>query len=286
MKALVAQLRNRKQQNQRKGAMVLFIAGALILLLIAAAFSLDVAYMHMVRAELRTATDSAARAGAETLARTQDRNAAVQAALAAAAANEVAGQGLTLDPADVLLGTVTQNNNGGFDFVEGGAQLTSVKVDGERIAGSADGPVSLFFAPVLGVTNFQPIKTASATASVRDIALVLDRSGSMRTTENGVSRIDALKQAVSAFIAEIEASSPNARISLTTYSTTASIDSPLTDDFAQITSDVNGLPAQGFTNIFQALQFGSDTLQGPERRAFADRTIVLMTDGNFNVGGD
>ena len=43
---------------------------------------------------------------------------------------------------------------------------------------------------------------------------------------------------------------------------------------------------QGWTNIFQALRQGSDSLlQDPLTRAHADKTIILMTDGNFNVGG-
>ena len=73
-------LGGRRRGANRRGAMVVLIAVTIIILLIGAMFSVDVAYMHVVKAELRTATDAAARAGAATLARTQDANRAVLAA--------------------------------------------------------------------------------------------------------------------------------------------------------------------------------------------------------------
>jgi len=274
---------NKRSQKQRKGAMAVLVAITIILLLIAAAFSLDVAYMHVVRAELRTATDAAARAGAEALARTQDQAQATQAALDIAELNSVAGDRLTLDPVDVTFGGVTQNpTTGRFAFDDSATDLTTVQVNGRRDSSAPDGPVALFFGGVLGRSSFGPNETSTATASVRDIALVLDRSGSMSTEEDGLSRIDALKLAVQAFLDEIEISSPNARVSLVTYSDNATRDIELTDDFAAIVAAVNGLPADGYTNIREAIQFGSDSLQGTGRRPFADRTIVVMTDGNHN----
>ena len=45
-----------------------------------AAFAVDVAWMQLVRTELRTATDSAARAGAKELSLAQDQTAARQRA--------------------------------------------------------------------------------------------------------------------------------------------------------------------------------------------------------------
>lgn len=279
--------REASRKQQRKGAMVVLVAVTFILLLIAAAFSFDVAYMHLTRAELRTATDAAARAGAEALARTQDQSVATQAALDVAELNSVAGNRLTLDPADIFFGGVSQDTSTGrFTFQPATGDLTAVQVNGRRVAGAPDGPVPLFFAPTIGHTHFQPNQVATAVASIRDIALVLDRSGSMATLQDGTSRIDALKAAVQVFLAEIQANSPYARISLVTYSTSASRDIELTEDFAAIQSQVNGMSPNGWTNIHQALEFGSDSLQAPGRRPFADRTIVLMTDGNWNVGGD
>lgn len=266
--------------------MLPMIALSFILIIIGVVFSIDIAYMHMVRAELRTATDAAARAGAETLARTQDESQAVAAAIRVAALNNVSGSGLQLSPDQVVLGSVSAGDDDRLVFEPGETPLTSVRIIGDRSQGSLQGSVALLFGPLLGQTDFQPVQFATASSSVRDIALILDRSGSMSIEESGIARIDALKSAVAVFLAEIKASSPHTNISLTTYSTESTRDFPLTNEFGQIENQVSQMQPQGWTNIFQALRQGSDSLlQDPLTRAHADKTIILMTDGNFNVGG-
>ena len=281
----------------RQGAMLPMIALTLIILIIGVVFSIDIAYMHMVRAELRTATDAAARAGAETLARTQDRGQAIESALRMAELNTVAGQGLELQADQIVLGSVTSAADGKLEFVPEAEPLTTVRVVGDRGAGSSQGSVSLFFGQLLGQTDFEPLQTATASSSVRDIALILDISGSMRKDESGIdtrggggdgspTRLAALQNAVSVFIDEIKASSPNSTLSLTTYSTEADKVTPLTFDLDSIKQATAQFKAQGRTNIFEGLRAGSDSLeQDSLTRPYAQKTIVLMTDGNFNVGG-
>ena len=272
--------------NCRKGAMLPLIALTLIVLIIGVVFSVDIAFMHMVRAELRTATDASARAGAEALARTQDRGQAVEAAMRVAAMNSVAGEGLQLRPDQVILGSVSTGANGKLEFDADIEPLTSVRVVGDRGASSSQGPVSLFFGNFLGQAEFQPLQVATASSSVRDIALILDISGSMNTAEDGLTRIAALRDAVGVFIDEIQESSPNSTVSLTTYSTNAQRVTPLTFNLNAIKAEAGTFTAEGRTNIAEALRFGSDSLvEDPETRAYADKTIVLMTDGRFNEGG-
>lgn len=274
------------KMNCRRGAMLPMIALTLVLLTIGVVFSVDIAFMHMVRAELRTATDASARAGVETLARTQDQGQAVEAAIRVAALNSVAGVGLELNPSQVALGSVISNEAGRLEFDPGAEQITSIKVTGDRGAASSQGSVSLFFGSLLGRSTFQPTQVATASSTVRDIALILDVSGSMNRSEDGLRRIDALKTAVDVFIDEIQASSPSSAISLTSYSTNAQRVAPLTFDLNSISAEARTFNAEGRTNIFEALRFGSDSLvEDPLTRAFADKTIVLMTDGRFNVGG-
>lgn len=279
--------KNVRRKSNREGSMLVMIAITMIIFIIGAVFTIDVAYMHMVRAELRTSTDAAARAGAETIARTQDPEQAIEAALEIARRNSVSGDGLELTRDDIQLGNLVENPGGRFVFEEGLVPpLTSMRIVGRRDNGSAQGPVPLFFAKVLGVTDFQPVQVATASASVRDVALILDRSGSMGSRLGGGTRLTALQDAVRVFLDEVEASSPSTIISLTTYSTGATRDIALTDNFVPIRNDVNSLRASGLTNIRQALQFGSDSLEtDSERRTFAAKTIILMTDGNFNRGG-
>lgn len=273
--------------DPRRGAMLVLVLLVIVILLVAAVFTVDVSQMHLARAELRTATDAAARAGTEALARTQDEGLAIQAAIDAAARNEVFGQGLELRPQDVILGKQEDGPNGSISFIANERPFSAVQVVGRRDGSAPQGSVPLMFANIFGVSDFSPVQTATASASVRDICLVLDRSGSMSRAEDGVTRLEALQVAVRTFLAEVETSSPNARISLVSYSTGATTDVGLTDDFSGILNEVNQFNADGFTNIREALRFGSDSLlEANGGRAFSDKTIILMTDGRFNVGGN
>ena len=272
--------------RNRRGAMMVMVAICMIIFIVAVVFCVDIAYMHMVKAELRTATDAAARAGAESLARTQDPDLAVAAAIQIGERNSVASDGLTLTANDIELGSSSEQNDGSIQFVPDSDNLTAVRVNGSRGEGAADGSVRLFFGGLLGTEFFSPTLDSTASSTVRDIALVLDRSGSMGASLDGGTRLSALTSAVDVFLNEIEATSPNSNVSLTTYATASNRDVPLTPSFGEIRNQVNSMTASGLTNIFSALQQGSDSLdQDPLRRQFAERTIVLMTDGNFNIGG-
>ncbi len=275
----------KRPQRARRGAMLVLVAIVLVILLIGAVFSIDVAYMHVVRAELRTATDAAARAGSEVLARTQDEEAAINAAIAIAERNQVAGKGLTLGRSDIVLGTAQPNGRGRFDFIAGETPLTAVRVAGRRENGSPDGPVSLFFARVFSTNTFEPVESATAAASVRDVALVLDVSGSMQTPTGDGTRLSALQTAVRVFLDEVERNSPSTRISLTSYSTAPKKLINLTDNFAQIRKRVDKFEANGLTAIGNALLVGSDSLVNDGKaREFAAKTVIVMTDGNHNTG--
>ncbi len=263
--------------------MVILMAVVMILLFIGAIFSVDTAYMHLVRAELRTATDAAARAGASTF---------------------LARRTLYLPPLLPLLMRVRIGSQVKIlAFVQTKSALVRFKplvrrlsfclehslncsrVDGRRDDASADGNVTLFFGQFLNVTRFQPRLSATSAANVRDVALVLDISGSMSTPLGSGTRLTALKAAVNVFLDELADSSPLAQVSLSVYSTTSFPITQLTDDFSLIRTQVNGLPASGLTAIGLGLQTGINSLRfDPNTRPFAAKTIILMTDGIHNTG--
>ncbi len=101
---------------RRRGAMLVLMLLMLIVVLVMTVFAVDVAYMQLVRTELRTSTDAAARAASEALARTQSVADARQAARDVAAANRVAGDPLQLDDADIVFGSASASNQGVFTF--------------------------------------------------------------------------------------------------------------------------------------------------------------------------
>lgn len=274
----------RKTNRRRRGAMVILLAIVMIILFIGAIFSVDTAYMHMVRAELRTATDAAARAGASTLSRTQDPIPATAAAITYAGKNRVAGKNLSIRPDQISFGSI-QAAGQRIQFLQGSSPLTAVRVEGRRDDTSLDGDVTLFFGQFLNATRFQPRISSTSASNVRDVALVLDISGSMGTRLGSGTRLTALKSAVNVFLDELADSSPLAQVSLSVYSTTAFPITQLTDDFSMIRTQVNGLPANGRTAIGLGLQTGINSLRfDPNTRPFAAKTIILMTDGIHNEG--
>lgn len=272
-------------QHDRPGAMLPILAVVMVILFVACVLSIDIARIHVTRSELRTATDAAARAAVEALGREQSEAAAIDAALAIAKANQVAGDGLDLETRNIILGTSVQNGDGSFGFSEGpggpGAPLNSVRVVGTRTADSPNGPVSLLFGPLFGVTNFEPIQSAVATRTDRDIALVLDVSGSMG--ERG--KFAALANALNLFLLELENSPQDERVSLTVYSTNSRKRVALTSNLDSIRAAFATEFPDGFTAIGEGLEDGLDSMvNDPGARAFALKSIVLMTDGIWNRG--
>ena len=271
----------KKMQRNRRGAILPLVAVVIVILFVAAAFSIDIAHIHMTRAELRTATDAAARAGAEALGRLQSEEAAIDAAIQAAAMNRVAGKPLTLNRNDIELGRNEFVNDDSFRFVPGSTPINAIRVVGDRSATSADGSVNLLFAKFFGVTEFQPLQTATAARLDRDIALVLDVSGSM-----GIEgRFDALKNALSVFLSQLDSTLEDDRVSLTVYSSQATKLVPLTEDLDLIRTEFAKQSPSGATAIGSGMQLGLQSLTSdPLRRRLAAKTIILMTDGNHNTG--
>jgi Ca-activated chloride channel homolog len=272
----------RRVHNQRKGAMIVIVAVTLILLLIAALFCIDVAFMHMTKAELRTATDASARAAVEALSRTQDQNKAIKAALDVAKLNQVAGEPFILDPNDIEFGRhIDSTSTNRLEFIPTSAPFNAVRVVGRRTADSPAGDVPLFFGKIFGRGSFEPVQVATATRIDRDIALVLDRSGSMLADKKFVS----LLQAVDVFAAEVKNTNAEELVSLTVYNHVTTKLVPLTSDMLAIKNALAGINATGATGIGSALIVGSDSLEkDPLQRPLAQKTIVLMTDGIHNTG--
>lgn len=269
-----------RMRNDRQGAMLIFIGVVFVVLFIAAAFAIDVARIHVTRSELRTATDAAAKAAVEAFGREQSIEAGTQAALAIAQRNIVAGNGLDLDPSNIVFGGSLRQDDGSFAFDPDAEFINSARVVGTRTAASPDGSVGLFFAPIFGVDNFEPVQTATATRTERDIAMVLDVSGSMGT--NG--RFEALRNGVSVFLQELDATRQRERLSLSVYSSTARKRVDVTEDLQQIRDAFALESPQGRTAIGLGLELGIDSiLNDPGVRPFALKSIVLMTDGNQNT---
>lgn len=302
----------RRPSRKPRGAMLVLIAITIPLFLIMAAFTVDVAWMQLVRTQLRTATDAACRAGAKELSLSQDEDAARARAKEAALRNLVAGEPLELADADIEIGEAAQSSSSSrFTFSIGGSRLNAVRVNGKRTDDSLTGPVDLMFAGVLGIRVFEPQQTATSVLLDRDICLVVDRSGSMMRSLTGtstptdtcdpphptLSRWGALSIAVAAFLDELENTNQDEHVALVSYSSDhtecgrdyriSEINSDLVRDYAVIRNEmgrIGSAPVKGFTAISAGIDDGVRVLTGPNVRPYAVPTMVLMTDGIQNRG--
>lgn len=172
--------------SDRRGAAHALIAIMLLAFATTVAFSIDFAYMQLVRSELRAATDAAAKAGAEALMRTRNTSAGIQAAVDYAAHNKVAGRSFRIRPADVKLGQASVGSDGLWHFTENQLPYNAVRV--ESLVGTTGvfSAVPLFFGKLLGKDGFSTSAKATAAQQSVEICLCIDRSGSMSYNMDGI----------------------------------------------------------------------------------------------------
>lgn len=181
MDGQTAQIDRKVQQpnDTRRGAIVVLVAVFLIVLIAMAAFSVDIAYMELVKTQLRAATDSAAKAGTSALVQGQSSAQAQNAAIQMAAMNTVAGKPLIVTSSNVVLGQSVQQADGTWQFVAGVQPFQAVQVTSSLSSNNANGCVPLFFAPFFGTKTYSPSNTSVASAFACEVCLVVDRSHSM-----------------------------------------------------------------------------------------------------------
>ena len=175
-----------EERSSRRGVIVILAATAFAILIATTMLSVDTAYIHLTRTELRVATDAAAKAGAEALLRTQDESQAIAAARSMAAANRVAGHPLYLISNDIKFGSTLMATSGTWTFNESVRPYNSVRVSSALNSSNANGPVRLFFGGIVGQGTFQPSEVSTATVFQQDVMLCIDRSHSMCFDLSGV----------------------------------------------------------------------------------------------------
>lgn len=183
--------RTQRQHALRRGAVLPFIAIMLPVMIMICGFAINLAYMQLTRTELKIATDAGARAGGRAWSEKQSVTEAKLYARRGTSRNLVAGKALKLRNADskneIEFGMSVRNGSGRFVFTkadtsdveDGLADANSIRITGKRNTGSIGGPINLLIGGVGATTQFKPIMTSTCIQLDRDVALVLDRSGSM-----------------------------------------------------------------------------------------------------------
>jgi hypothetical protein len=298
--------------------MLPLVALLLPVLLILGSFAVNLAYMELTRTELRIASDAATRAGGYALMTTGDQAAARAAARDGAARNRVARQPTQLADADIVFGVSRRSAmSQRYAFTPGERPANAVSVNARRNAGSLTGAVSLIM-PTFGATRqFGPAQIAVSTQVEVDIALVLDRSGSMAYSDLEASETMAaagqapasappgwrfcdsappdsrwrdLVAAVQGFADALNDSPQQEFLSLVTYSDAARRERPLSGDYSGIQPALDAYTQQlcaGYTNIHAGISEGINSLFDPtSSRPWAVKVVIVMTDGRRTLGGD
>lgn len=310
----------KKVAPTRKAAILTLFMLVLPVLLIMLGFSVDLAYMHLVQSEMRLASDNAARVTADNLSRYENEDRASKAGINIAEQFTVAGRPLRLQSSDFDFGRATADENGSFIFDTNGSPLNAVRVNAVRDSKSLDGPVPLFFSRLIGNQDYAPQVTSTASFINVDICLVLDRSTSMKfnvnSNETGMgvndrrfcrapssnSRWAALDKAVKVFNDVLRNNSSEEQISIVTFGSdldsvqpglcgrqpAATLDMQFSTNIDAADGTMNTLSNSvwnGNTEIAAGMQIALTELASVRSRQFADRVMIVLTDG-FPTAGD
>jgi Flp pilus assembly protein TadG len=167
--------RSSKKQSRRRGMIAVLSAVLFIVMLAMVAFAVDIGYMGMVKTELQSAADASALAAAG--ASNQSRSGMVQVAQSFAQYHQLGARAVQLNSEDVQFGTWDVSSRT-FTPVSSGDLGSAVKVT-VRADTSSGGNAPLFFGHVLGAESKAMQASAVAMVNPRDIAFVVDLSGSM-----------------------------------------------------------------------------------------------------------
>ncbi len=304
---------SKRYHNCRRGAVLVLMVVMLPVVLLLCAFAINMAYMELNRTELYSAADAAARACGREFTITRSQSSAIARGKGFAELNDIAGEPMTLASSDFVFGTGTRPTLSKYSFTPGGPHPNAVEVTARRMSGAPDGPIALLMPNLLGVSSFQAQRSSVSTQVEVDIALVIDRSGSMAYGAGEVaafppvpaaappgwafcdpvppnSRWLNVVAAVDVFLNELVTSPSNELVSLSTYNDVSTTDQKLTGDYDLIRAGLvpytNRFCAGG-TNIGGGINEGSSSLAlSPNARPNAIKVIVLLTDGIHNIGYD
>ena len=111
----------------------------------------------------------------------------------------------------------------------------------------------------------------------KDVILVLDISKSMEGT-----RIDELKSSTSDLVKTLLSKNDN-KVGIVSFSTSAKVESNLTNDETVLLNAIEGLTPSGDTSYYQALLKLEELLVGYQEEANRELVVIFITDGYPNI---
>src|SRR2546430_2654172 len=174
-------MRSIHERTMRRGTIMPLLVGTIVSLAAVVALAVDVGMIVVARTQCQNAADSAAMAGTRALngdaSSNNNYSQAVATAQASAEANTILGQAIAQNQVTVQVGSYSYDANAQQFY----AAIPRVATDNNSlVAATVTYSGRTGFARVLGINGFNVTATATAAHRPRDIALVLDYSGSMR----------------------------------------------------------------------------------------------------------
>ncbi len=310
----------------RKGSITITFLFLLIAVIGVGAMAVDFALISSARTDLRISSDLASRAAMVDYIENQDVQSARSAAKQIARLNGAIMSNLRLRNSDIIPGNSAPGLDGKYVFTPDVTPYNSFKVNANLDEGSRSGSLPLMFSSVHKRETVDLTETSTATETYLDIVLVLDRSGSMAFDLTGTqwsypsgnswqidyfvapqaeSRWESLEGAIGVFLDEMEAKVKKEQVALVTYSSDyetyssywdetftsdeVSVDQTFTYDYDEILNavlDIGSEPVIGATAISSGIDEAITLLNNSSRAAYAEKVIVLLTDGDWNTGYD
>lgn len=309
--------------KQRRGAAVVLIVVSFVVFLLMAALSIDVAYMQLARLELRAATDAAAKAGAEALVRQDSADAAIESAIRVAAFNPVGNQPLELKGNSVQLGRNERQSDGTFAFTRNAKPFDAVRIVAKQPVSLFFGGVTGMDTFETRMTSTASFAESEICIVVdRSHSMCFDLTGvewsyppSIPTGPDDPvihpphptdSRWAFLQSAIDEFVRVVEERNAVQRVSLVTFGSNitsemyesqltgrtfpaVTVDVPMGTDFHAVASAINARGNDvmlGATNLSAGMTAAIDVLTGANTLRHSHKTMVVMTDGQWNFGTD
>src|SRR5262245_46799109 len=171
---------NIASHTDRRGAVSVFLAIFVVVLISFAALAVDIGSLYSAQAELQRAADAAALAAASALSSGGlDAHGSIDLADRTARLNAVMQISAGVTTGDVEMGRASVGVDGRLSFEPASGAFDAVRVTVRRTDGSEGGSISLGFSRLLGLESRDLTARAAAVFIPRDIALVVDLSGSM-----------------------------------------------------------------------------------------------------------
>jgi len=161
--------------GSRHGVVIVYMALTLPVLIGVFGLAADTAYVYWTAAQLQTAADAAALAGAQEVA--VNSSTAISNAVSIAAANRAGGAAVQLNVStDVVIGNYNSTTN---TFSANATPYNAVQVTARRNQGSLAGPLNLIFGPIYGIKTANVSRSAIAMVNTgtNNGLLVLSPSG-------------------------------------------------------------------------------------------------------------